>query len=118
AGFWSASWSDVPGYNLYYDLYEFSRLTGKPHLQVALWRDGLELSQSSPDTAQRAMAHSLMGSAAEMAGDPQAAEKEFAIASQIFAGSPQIDSTRIALVEAETRLAGVEANNGKASRAA
>lgn len=115
--FWSGSYPDVRGYNFYYDLYEASRIEDLPHTQIAAWQDGLRLGESSPDLAQRAMAHAAMGSAAEKAAMPQLAEKEFVRAGELFATSPQIASTRVAQLEAETRLAGVELQRGDAQRA-
>jgi CHAT domain-containing protein/tetratricopeptide (TPR) repeat protein len=117
ATFWSGAYPNVRGYNLYYALYEFSHVSGQPHLQLAVWRDGLVLGEHSSDTAQRAMAHFLMATAAETAAAPQLAEREFTRAQQLFAMSPQIDSTRIASVEAEVRLARVENAQGQGARA-
>jgi len=65
----------------------------------------------------RAMAHSAMADAAIAAGFPAIAESEFAKAGQLFAASPQIDSTHIARIEAETRLAAVEASLGHPNEA-
>ena len=117
ARFWSGHYAPMRGYNLYFDIYEGARLTKRPHLQVAAWRDGLALSESFSDHVIRAMAHSAMADAAVAAGVPHVAEIEFKKADQLFASSPQIQSTRIARVEAETRLAEVEASQGKAQQA-
>jgi CHAT domain-containing protein len=117
AAYWSGNYEDVRAYNFYYDIYELSRMTALPHTQVASWRDGLRLSESSPDIAQRAMARLAMANAAESAGLLQLSGVEFARASELFAVSPQNDSTRIARLEAETRLAGVEKMRGNAVRA-
>ncbi|MFL6303235.1 MAG: CHAT domain-containing protein [Candidatus Sulfotelmatobacter sp.] len=117
ARFWSGTYPQVRAYNIYYGIYELSREARQPHLQMAAWRDGLALVESSPDTAQRAIAHSLMAAAAETASQPQLAEQEFARASQLFSISPQIESTRIAAVEAEARLAAVENAQGRSARA-
>ncbi len=115
--FWGHSYPDVRGYNFYYEIYELSRLGGLPHMQVVAWRSGLTLNESSPDIAQRAMAHLLMATAADTADAPVLAQQEFARASKIFAASPQIESTQIARLEAETRLASIEARQGAAARA-
>ena len=117
ARFWSGHDPAMRGYNLYYDVYEASRLTKRPHLQMAAWRDGLVLSDSFRDSVLRAMAHSAMADAAVAADVPSVAEKEFAKAAELFAVAPQIRSTRIARVEAETRLAEVEASSGRAEEA-
>lgn len=61
--------------------------------------------------------HWVMGNAAEKAGMPELAAVEFARSDQLFAQSPQIPSTRSARLEAETRLAGVEAGEGKIQQA-
>src|SRR5437588_1078661 len=105
------------GYNLYYNYYESSRLTKKPHLQMAAWREAFALSDSFTDNVLRAMAHSAMADAAVAAGLPHVAEEEFAKAGQFFLASAQIKSTRIARIEAETRLAEVEASQGRAQQA-
>ena len=117
ARFWSGVYPKVRAYNIYYGIYELSREARQPHLQMAAWRDGLALVESSPDTAQRAIAHSLMATAAQTASQPQMAEQEFARASQLFSISPQIESTRIAAIEAEARLAAVENAQGRSARA-
>lgn len=113
ARFWSGHYPPMRGYNLYYNVYESSRLNQKAHLQMVAWRDALVLSDSLSDNVLRAMAHSAMADAALAAGFPKVAEEEFARAGQFFAASPQIRSTRIARVEAETRLAAVESDRGR-----
>jgi CHAT domain-containing protein/tetratricopeptide (TPR) repeat protein len=115
--FWSGHYPPMRGYNLYYNLYEFSRLSKQPHLQMAEWRDGLALSESFSDNVIRAMAHSLMADAAIGAEQPNIAKKEFTSADQLFAAAPQIRSIRIARLEAEARLGEVETGEGNAQRA-
>jgi len=117
ARYWSGRYPSMRGYNLYYNLYEFSRLSKQPHLQIAVWRDALVFSESFSDNILRAMAHSAMANAAVAAQQPQVAEKEFDRAGQLFAAAPQIKSTRIDFIEAVTRLAGVEAAQGKSREA-
>ncbi|HEY6767267.1 MAG TPA: CHAT domain-containing tetratricopeptide repeat protein [Candidatus Sulfotelmatobacter sp.] len=113
ATFWRGQYAPMRGYNLYYNLYEFSRVCRQPYLQIAAWRDGILLSESFRDNVISGMAHSLMADAAIGAGQPQTAESEFTRARQLFAAAPQIKSTRIAGLEAETRLGEVEASEGK-----
>ena len=115
--FWSNGYPDVRGYNFYYELSELARAWDCPHLQVAAWREGIALNNFSTDVAQRAMAHSLLGVAAVNAEIPQLAEQEFLEADRLFSLAPQIESTRVARFEAETRLAQVEVSEGKAARA-
>jgi CHAT domain-containing protein/tetratricopeptide (TPR) repeat protein len=115
--FWSGTSPDVRGYAFYYDIYELGRVGHMPRTQVAAWRDGLRLVESSPDVAQRAMAHVAMANAANAAKMPQIAENEFAQAAKLFAAAPHIRSTRVAELEAEIRLAGVEATTGDAKQA-
>jgi CHAT domain-containing protein len=117
AHFWAGSYPPMRGYNLYYDLYESARIAEQPRLQIVVWRDGLALSDSFKDIVLRAMAHSFMASAAVAAEQPNVAEKEFGRASELFGEAPQIKSTRIARVEAETRLAEVETSQGRAESA-
>jgi CHAT domain-containing protein len=111
--FWSGCVPAMRGYNFYFNLYEFARVRKQPNLQIAAWRDGIVLSDSFSDYVLRAMAHSLMGSAAIAARQPSIAETEFEQSSALFAQAPQIKSTRIAHIEAETRLAEVDTAKGK-----
>ena len=115
--FWSGRFPAMRGYNLYYGRYEFARWTQEPYLQMAAWRSGLALSESFDDKVLRAMAHSLMASAAIAAEQPQTAEREFTTAGELFAAAPQIKSTQIDLMEVETRLAEVESSKGEAQQA-
>jgi CHAT domain-containing protein/cytochrome c-type biogenesis protein CcmH/NrfG len=115
--FWSGHYPPMRGYNLYYNLYEFARIVKQPFLQMAAWRDGVTLSESFSDNVLRAMAHSLMASAAVAAEQTSVADREFTRASELFALAPQVDSARIARVEAETRLAEVETTEGRAQAA-
>jgi CHAT domain-containing protein/tetratricopeptide (TPR) repeat protein len=115
--FWSGAYPDVRGYNLYYELYELARDSSQPYLQMAVWRDGLALSEVSSDIAQRAIAHCLMADAAVTAHSPQVAEQEFTRAKQLFSVSPQIESTHLAQLEAEARLAQVETSQGEVEQA-
>ncbi len=117
ARFWSGRYPAMRGYNLYFNAYETSRLTDRPHLRMAVWRDGLALSESFTDNVLRAMAHSAMANAAVAADSPAVAEEEFSKTGELFAISPQIKSTQIARVEAETRLAAVESSQGRAQEA-
>ena len=107
--FWRGRFPDVRGYNFYYSLVEMARLEHEPFLERAIWKDGIRLTESSPDLAQRATAHSMMANVALATNDPSTALREFDRASQLFARSPQIESTRLARFETETRLAGAEA---------
>jgi CHAT domain-containing protein len=111
--FWSGSYPPMRGYNLYYNLHESARARKQGHLQMSTWGDGLTLSKSFTDHILRAMAHSLMANAAIAAGQPTNAENEFQLAEVEFNLSPPIKSTRIARLEAETRLAEVEIGLGK-----
>ena len=115
--FWSGHYPAMRGYNLYYQVRESSRLTNRPHLQLAAWRDGLALSNSFTDAVLRAMAHSAMGDAAVAAGALQVAGEEYLEADRLFAVAPQIKSTRIDRVESQVRLAEVEASQGRPQQA-
>jgi CHAT domain-containing protein/cytochrome c-type biogenesis protein CcmH/NrfG len=117
ASFWRGKYAPMRGYNLYYNLYEFSRVSQQPCLQMAAWRNGISLSESFHDNVISGMAHFLMADAAIGARQSQTAEGEFARARQLFAAAPQIKSTRIAGLEAETRLGEVEASEGKPQEA-
>jgi CHAT domain-containing protein/tetratricopeptide (TPR) repeat protein len=117
ARFWSGRYPAMRGYNLYFGCYEFARSRRQPLLQLSAWRDGLALSDSVQDTLIRAMAHSLMANAAVSAGQATLAEKEFARARKLFVAAPQIKSTRIGAVEAQSRLAEVETSAGRPQEA-
>jgi hypothetical protein len=115
--YWSGVYPAMRGYNLYYNRYEFADSAGQPHLQTVALRDGIALTESFEDNLLRAMAHVLMANAAARSEQPQMAEREFDRASKLFAASPQIESTKIALLEAETRMAGVEISQGDSKSA-
>lgn len=106
--FWSGKYADVRGYNLYYNLYELSRLRHQPYLQLAAWRDGVKLSESSEDTAQKAMAHALLGTSAWEVHDKQTSLHELENAARLFLESPKNRSTRLAQLETESRRAAIE----------
>lgn len=112
AAFWSGSYPDVRGYNFYVDICELTRVGGLWQTQVAAWRDGIRFTESSPDIAQRAMAHLGMGNAAQKAGLRQISATEFARAEELFRESPQIPTTQLARLEAQIRLAGVQVSDG------
>ena len=118
AHFWAGRYPEMRGYNLYFESHELARAQRKPQLQFAAWRDGLKLSESFGDKAMCAIAHSMMADSAIAIGKPSMAERELARASELFAASPPIKSTRIAAMEAETRLAEVEIRQGDAQKAA
>src|SRR5262249_19611078 len=81
------------------------------------WKDAILMTESSPDLAQRAVAHSLVGNVALEVDEPSAAFAEFEQSSQLFARSPQVESTRLARFEAETRLADIETLLGRPQNA-
>jgi CHAT domain-containing protein/cytochrome c-type biogenesis protein CcmH/NrfG len=111
--FWDGNFEDVRGYNFYYSLYEMARLRQEPYLQVSIWKDAIPLTEESPDLAQLGVAHSLYANSALATNDPLRAVYEFNQAMQLFARSPQVEATRLARFEAETRLAGVEIGYGQ-----
>ena len=111
--FWDGNFEDVRGYNFYYSLYEMARLRQEPFLQVSIWKDAIPLTETSRDLAQVAVAHSLYANSALATHDPPQALQEFDQASQLFARSPDVEATRLARLEAETRLAGVEITIGQ-----
>jgi CHAT domain-containing protein len=115
--FWVGNYPDVRGYNFYYNVYELARIRHLPRMQVAAWRDGLQLVESSPDVAERAMAHMAMANAAEAAGMKKISSEEFGRSGVLFNQAPRTHTTRVAWLEAETRLAGVESVDGDASQA-
>src|SRR6202011_4879817 len=82
--FWTGRYPDVRGYNFYYDMLELAQAANQPHLEIALWRDGLALGESSPDIAQRAIAHEQMANAAWAANDSRLAAEEFEQSSKLF----------------------------------
>jgi CHAT domain-containing protein/cytochrome c-type biogenesis protein CcmH/NrfG len=117
ATYWSGNYPDVRGYNFYDHLYELSRLANLPYVEVSARLDGVRLSESSPDLAQRALAHLLLASAAESANISKIPEIEFARASRLFAASPQGNATHMARLEAEIRWADAETRQGNPRQA-
>lgn len=111
--YWAGVYPAMRGYNLYYDRYEVASSTKQPYLQMAALRDGVSLSESFDDKLLGAFAHLLMANTAVELAEMELGKAEYARASQMFASSPQIESTRIARLEAETRIAGVEIYQGK-----
>jgi CHAT domain-containing protein len=110
--YWAGVYPAMRGYNLYYDRYELASSTKQPHLQMAILRDAVALTQTFDDNLLRAMAHLHVANAAVELGDMQLAETEYTRASHLFLASPQIESTQIARLEAETRIAGVQIRQG------
>ena len=115
--FWNGNFPDVRGYNFYYSMSEIARFRHERFLESVVWKDAILLTESSPDLAQRAVAHSLVGNVALEIDDPSVAFSEFDQASQLFARSPQVESTRLARFEAETRLADIETLLGRSQNA-
>jgi CHAT domain-containing protein/tetratricopeptide (TPR) repeat protein len=111
--FWEGNFADVRGYNFYYSLYELAHLRHLPYLEVSIWKDAIPLTESSRDLAQVAVAHTLAANSFLSANDSLQALHEFDQASQLFARSPQVEATRLARFESETRLAGVEVSLGE-----
>ena len=111
--YWPGMYPAMRGYNLYYDRYEFASSTRQPHLQMAILRDAVALTESFDDSLLRAMAHVHMANAAVELAEMEVAETEYTQATRLFSASPQIESTQIARLEAETRIAGVEIYQGK-----
>ena len=110
--YWAGVYPAMRGYNLYYDRYELASSTNQPHLQMAVLRDAVVLTQSFDDNILRAMAHLHMANAAVELSEMDLAKTEYAEASRLFAASPQIESTQIARLEADTRIAGVQIRQG------
>ena len=110
--YWAGVYPAMRGYNLYYDRYELASSTKQPYLQMTILRDAVALTQTFDDNLLRAMAHLHMANAAVELGETGLAKTEYTQASQLFAASPQIESTQIARLEAETRIAGVEIQQG------
>jgi CHAT domain-containing protein/cytochrome c-type biogenesis protein CcmH/NrfG len=115
--FWDGDFADVRGYNFYYSLYETARLRRQAYLQVSIWKDAIPLTESSQDLAQVAVAHTLSANSSLATNDSLQALHEFDQASQLFARSPQVEATRLAHLESETRLAGVELSLGQNQKA-
>lgn len=111
--FWDGDFADVRGYNFYYSLYEIARLRHQAYLQVSIWKDAIPLTETSQDLAQVAVAHTLFANSSLATNDSLQALHEFDQASQLFARSPQVVATRLARLESETRLAGVEISLGQ-----
>jgi CHAT domain-containing protein/tetratricopeptide (TPR) repeat protein len=116
--FWDGRFEDVRGYNFYYSLYEIARSRREPSLEVAIWKEAMPLTESSQDLAQVAVAHSLFGNSALDAHDSVQAADQFNQANTLFAQAPQSEATRLAQLEVETRLGGVEVDLGRHHEAA
>ena len=111
--FWSGTYPNMPGYNLYTDLDTAAESARQAYLQVAIWRQALAMIASDEDPLLGAMAHSWAGSAAFSANMDGAAEAEFAEASRLFALAPQSESTRNNHIEAEAWVGRLQARRGQ-----
>lgn len=115
--FWSAAYPPMRGYNLYYEMQEFARMSREIHLRVAVWREGLKLSDVFANRILLAMAHTFMANATMDEGNTEAAERELAVAARYFSEAPENLITRAARLEANARLATVEAETGRLEEA-
>jgi len=111
--YWSATVPAMQAYNLYFDLHEVADWIREPHLDVAVWRQEIATIDTTPDVLLRATAHSYLGKAALNADMPAVAQIELQKAADIFAVAPQSQPTRIARIEALTRIAKTEVLQGQ-----
>jgi CHAT domain-containing protein len=115
--YWSATSSEMQGYNLYFALHEIADWLHHPHWDEVIWKQAVETVDSLQDSVLRAAAHEYFANSALEAGLPELARSELKTASQLFRAAPQTQSTTIALLEAEIRLADLEVSGGNASLA-
>ena len=112
--YWSSHIPAIRAYALY-DLLgsvpEFA--TNRPHLLTAIWGEAIALVDSGDDLLLRARAHSFAARAAAAAHQPQAAEREYAEASRLFALAPQTEESRGYVLANEIRTAQFEARSGE-----
>ena len=111
--YWSGPSPAGRGYSLYTGLANIAAAVSRPNLEVATWRDAVALIDSDEDLLQRAMAHSLMASAATAARLPRIAEQQYAEAARLFAAAPRTAASRNDALEAGIRTARLEAQQGR-----
>ena len=99
-------------YNLYFVLHKVAESSKQPHLDVAVWREAVAISERTRDILLKAAAHSYLGRAAAAANMPDLALSELSIAAREFASAPQSQATFTARAEAHTREAAVDVGRG------
>jgi CHAT domain-containing protein len=111
--YWEGSFAAVRGYSLYHPLAHNAEAAGRPYLQVAIWREIVELTDSDYERLlTRGAARNSYANAAAAAGMPHLAEEQYAEAARILAAAPEGENKRISLLDIEIRRAQVEIKEG------
>jgi CHAT domain-containing protein len=111
--YWSGQFPVQRGYNLYYVLGNTAEAANRANLQVAIWREAATVLDSDENLLLRAWAHNYMANAATAARQPETAAAQYTEAARLFALAPRTEGSRSYALEAELRMARVEAHLGR-----
>jgi CHAT domain-containing protein len=111
--YWSGQFPVQRGYNLYYVLGNTAEAANRANLQVAIWREAATVLDSDENLLLRAWAHNYMANAATAARQPETAAAQYTEAARLFALAPRTEGSRSYALEAELRIARVEAHLGR-----
>jgi len=111
--YWSGELPAVRGYGLYAELAYSAEAAGRPNLQVAIWREAVNLIDTDGHLLRRATAHQAMANTASAAHQPHVAERQFAEAARLFSLAPQNEATSSAALENEIQTAQLEERQGR-----
>jgi CHAT domain-containing protein len=115
--FWSGQFPPKRGYNLYTEIAHNADIGGRSNLQVASWREAVDLIELDGDPRFRAIAHRELAEAATAAHLSQVAERNYEEAARLFAAAPRTEASRNSSLELEVRTARLEGEQGKSDDA-
>ena len=111
--YWSGQFPAMRGYNLYAEMAYMADAAGRPHLQMAFWREAAALVESNEDLLLRAEVHFLIANAAVAAHQSQVAQQQYAVAARFYGFAPQTEANRASRLESNIWTAQLEASLGR-----
>ena len=111
--YWSGQFPVMRAYSYYSEYSVIAEFAGRPHLQLAALREGVQLIDSDPDLSLRAIAHDVLSNAALAAQQPKLAEEQLLEATRLYALAPQTAATQNDRLESQFRMAQIEARQNK-----
>ncbi|MBI3478210.1 MAG: CHAT domain-containing protein [Acidobacteria bacterium] len=111
--YWSGQFPVMQAYSYYSEYSVIAESVGRPHLQLATMREGVQLIDSDPDLSLRAVAHDVLSHAALAAQQPMLAEQQLLEAARLYALAPQTEATNSDRLESQFRMAQIEARQNK-----
>ena len=115
--YWSGQIPTVRGNNLYGAGADVAESAGRPNLQLAAWREGLNLISSDGDILLLAGAHGEVARAATAAGMPAFAEQSYSEAARLYGMAPQTGAVLTAKIHNQLWAAEVESRLGQREKA-